>query len=357
MLFDKVHKDIVRVAAGDDSRPSLTYINVVRADDIPSVAVPDGHNGVMLATDGFSLAVVPVQLEPGDLPGLLDPEHVTTAAKFSSKYIDGFDNGCRIGLGDDTVDLLDGSTRPRFKISGDGSLNYPDVGAVVPKMRPGVESAIIPLAYSSLNAFYLVNVVKALGLGFTKRAGEDCHIRISQAGNYAAPYIVETAAAKITTLLQAPFGLLMPVVNTAKSNYYHDRSEPGYNGELRNRVFGATDNTPPPPPDPEPVTIGYWGNEVPAGNGTLKVETAAEVPEARPVPVYGPMTDEEKAEPVPIPAGNGQYPEPTVDTPSMGEAEYWVMDGVCEATDGCTVEPDGVCPHGHPSWLIAMGVI
>ena len=69
------------------------------------------------------------------------------------------------------------------------------------------------------------------------------------------------------------------------------------------------------------------------------------------------LTDEEKAEPGPIPAGNGQDPEPTVDTPSMGEAEYWVMDGVCEATDGCTVEPDGVCPHGHPSWLIAMGVI
>lgn len=26
-----------------------------------------------------------------------------------------------------------------------------------------------------------------------------------------------------------------------------------------------------------------------------------------------------------------------------------------EATDGCTVEPDGTCPHGYPSWLIQLG--
>jgi len=33
------------------------------------------------------------------------------------------------------------------------------------------------------------------------------------------------------------------------------------------------------------------------------------------------------------------------------------MDGVARATDGCKIEPDGVCIHGHPSWLLAMGVI
>ena len=24
------------------------------------------------------------------------------------------------------------------------------------------------------------------------------------------------------------------------------------------------------------------------------------------------------------------------------------------ATDGCTVEPDGTCPHGHSSWLLVL---
>jgi hypothetical protein len=39
------------------------------------------------------------------------------------------------------------------------------------------------------------------------------------------------------------------------------------------------------------------------------------------------------------------------------ELGRWVMDGVAEATDGCTTEPDGRCEHGHRSWLLAMGLI
>ena len=33
--------------------------------------------------------------------------------------------------------------------------------------------------------------------------------------------------------------------------------------------------------------------------------------------------------------------------------------GVCPALcpEGCEVEPDGTCPHGRPSVLIAMGLI
>ena len=26
-------------------------------------------------------------------------------------------------------------------------------------------------------------------------------------------------------------------------------------------------------------------------------------------------------------------------------------------TDGCRVEPDGICPHGHKSWLLELGYI
>jgi hypothetical protein len=37
--------------------------------------------------------------------------------------------------------------------------------------------------------------------------------------------------------------------------------------------------------------------------------------------------------------------------------EWLLMDGDCEATDGCLIEPDGVCPHGYPSWLIQLGMI
>lgn len=38
---------------------------------------------------------------------------------------------------------------------------------------------------------------------------------------------------------------------------------------------------------------------------------------------------------------------------------HLVMDSVCPALceDGCEVEPDGCCEHGHPSLLIALGLI
>ena len=43
--------------------------------------------------------------------------------------------------------------------------------------------------------------------------------------------------------------------------------------------------------------------------------------------------------------------------PSQATMERWMFNGVAKATDGCRVEPDGVCPHGKQSWLIHMGVI
>lgn len=43
--------------------------------------------------------------------------------------------------------------------------------------------------------------------------------------------------------------------------------------------------------------------------------------------------------------------------PSDKQIESWLVDSVCEATDGCTVEPDGVCPHGHSSWLLVLGLM
>lgn len=50
-------------------------------------------------------------------------------------------------------------------------------------------------------------------------------------------------------------------------------------------------------------------------------------------------------------------PSPTTKAPSLACAERWMNDGVARATDGCRVEPDGVCPHGHQSWLLRLGLI
>jgi hypothetical protein len=44
-------------------------------------------------------------------------------------------------------------------------------------------------------------------------------------------------------------------------------------------------------------------------------------------------------------------------TPDLETLQEWMSDGGCEALDGCRVEPDGICEHGEPSWLLKLGYI
>ena len=67
------------------------------------------------------------------------------------------------------------------------------------------------------------------------------------------------------------------------------------------------------------------------------------------------MTQDKKQNQKPTRRGG---PEPTTPEPTVQDLRRWTFDGGgCEATDGCWVEPDGTCPHGHPSWLLKLGLI
>ena len=44
--------------------------------------------------------------------------------------------------------------------------------------------------------------------------------------------------------------------------------------------------------------------------------------------------------------------------PSLEQVLDWFeMDSTVQATDGCEVEPDGICPHGKPSWFLKLGLL
>ena len=52
-----------------------------------------------------------------------------------------------------------------------------------------------------------------------------------------------------------------------------------------------------------------------------------------------------------------KWPKPTEPEPDMETLSDMVYDNIMpEATDGCIIEPDGVCEHGHPSWLLYLGI-
>jgi hypothetical protein len=53
----------------------------------------------------------------------------------------------------------------------------------------------------------------------------------------------------------------------------------------------------------------------------------------------------------------GEKHRATESRPDMDELEEMMSEGVDRATDGCDVEPDGVCEHGHSSWLLVLGLI
>jgi hypothetical protein len=53
----------------------------------------------------------------------------------------------------------------------------------------------------------------------------------------------------------------------------------------------------------------------------------------------------------------GERHKATSKGPSLKTAEKWIDEGVARATDGCRVEPDGRCEHGHSSWLLVLGLI
>lgn len=53
----------------------------------------------------------------------------------------------------------------------------------------------------------------------------------------------------------------------------------------------------------------------------------------------------------------GKPNRPTTKEPSQATIERWVNNGKARATDGCWVEADGVCVHGHEAWPRYLGWI
>ena len=64
-----------------------------------------------------------------------------------------------------------------------------------------------------------------------------------------------------------------------------------------------------------------------------------------------------QGKPLLVKRSSADWPQPIVPLPSLEQLEDWRWeDGGCESSDGCWVSYDGTCPHGHPSWLLRLGL-
>ena len=61
----------------------------------------------------------------------------------------------------------------------------------------------------------------------------------------------------------------------------------------------------------------------------------------------------------PSPLSEKSLAEAPLEPPDLDTLMAWENDGGCEAAcpHQCWVEPDGRCSHGHPSWLLKLGLI
>jgi hypothetical protein len=90
------------------------------------------------------------------------------------------------------------------------------------------------------------------------------------------------------------------------------------------------------------VEYEYSMYQIGVGERLVEAVNAYDDPEYRPKP---PETEPEA--------------EPQLEPPDLETLMAWVEEGGCEAAcpDSCWIEPDGVCSHGHPSWLLKLGLI
>lgn len=108
--------------------------------------------------------------------------------------------------------------------------------------------------------------------------------------------------------------------------------------------------------DMHPIDWTQEADSIDTAIGGLWVKAYMAIENGYPLDLEEP---EEEIDPDDMPFSNERltWEGETVYMPTMSDVRRWTFDSVCEALDGCTVEPDGRCPHGAPSYLIALGMM
>lgn len=222
MLFNIEYQPWL-AASVDDSRPSLKYCNVTAGINGD---LDQDHNGfipgIMAATNGFILSVVPVKLSPDDIEGLVSPDALKTAVKLSKKLRLG---EVSITLAANMITLSDDSRIPRFYEKNFNG-TFPDWAPIVPDRRKP-EKFDNTLMAICLEPRYLVDTIKSIGCRYASSgrgsAGGDIFPRLvigkpNDSGIMIEPMIVEPVTAKIYKTFYPPYGLVMPMHNRVNND-------------------------------------------------------------------------------------------------------------------------------------------
>lgn len=157
--------DIIQAVAADGKKPDMSrpVLAHVSLQAIEPFAAFDGsktkYNALLIAANGFILAVVPATITDADVPGLLSPEVFRTARKVSGKS-----GVLSFTAGFDSVSFPDGATQPRTlhdpmtQKRTDRDAQYPDYNRIVPR-----RDRLVGQALFGVNPELLARVAAAIG--------------------------------------------------------------------------------------------------------------------------------------------------------------------------------------------------
>lgn len=193
MKIDRKYKPQLVVSKDDEHSMAIAVLNVVETHK--------NINGpAIVATDGSRLAVVPCELEEGDVPGQLRPDAVTLAAsecpatQYSAKaHKNVKPEMVSAHLGADRLLMESSASFPRYSKDGQTTKallgTYPNTDAVVPHVKTFKYKA-------KINPTMLLELVRAIG-------GKGDRVILQFADEFSPIYVAIDN--------EKAFGVLMPV--------------------------------------------------------------------------------------------------------------------------------------------------
>jgi hypothetical protein len=186
-------------AAQDNVRPQLRHVLVERLDD---------KNGLLVAADGYMVAVVPCWLEADEPDGLVLADLFEKAIKATPKALTKNGTMAAMLLEADAVRLLDGSTHKRRDESAGKLSGFPDYRRVIPPRAPLADRDARAYAISPQQ---LLRMHRALGgqLMAITPPGRDPKYD----GLRGARLIETLSPASADGSPRPPFGVIMPMTS------------------------------------------------------------------------------------------------------------------------------------------------
>lgn len=201
MKINREYVGIAGIAAKDDSRQVLAYLNVIKDERSPTGAV-------IVASNGFMLACVPCTLEETENPGLLDVGTFTKIVKAAPRRMSEV-----IFALDREMATYDRVNYPRHRAPDDKDLTFPDFMRIIPRdVKTGLkQTRAYPISF---NPEYMGLLGKALG-----GVGLVCWPNpVTRSGPMlVTPVGVYTSGGALTAcddiLPKIPYGVLMPMAD------------------------------------------------------------------------------------------------------------------------------------------------